>query len=371
MIKVGQGLLGNEELKEVKEAFEYGYFGHAYKVEEFEKSVAEALGIEKECVAAVNTGTTALHIALVAAGISIGDEVLVPSLTFVATYQAVSALGAIPVSCEVYESSLLLDLEDAENKITGKTKAIIPVHYCGNPCNMDKLCEIKEKYDIRIIEDSAHIFKGTYHGKTIGSFGDITCFSFDSLKIISCGEGGAVVSQDKEFINLVKIKRALGMDRQKYIEDWENRGGTYDVCTQGYRYHMSNINAAIGLAQIKKADQFIARRREICKMYLTGLSGTIGIEFLDIQYSDITPFMFVIKVKNGKRNELMEHLKLNEIESGIKYIPAHLFSKYSNNKDNLPVTEKVFSEILELPLHCRLTNKDVEKVIATVKNFKW
>jgi len=367
MIKVAQGHLGKEELLAVQEAFDYGYFGHAHDTERFEQELARFLNINEKNVVAVANGTDALHIALICAGIKEGDEVLVPSMTFVATYQAISAIGATPVSCDVLESNLLIDLEDAAKRITKRTKAIIPVHYSGNPCNMDKVVQFAQKYNLRVVEDAAHAFGCDYCGQKIGSFGDITCFSFDSIKIITCGEGGAVVSSDIDLISQIKVARMLGMDKsQKRTISEQNIQLQYDVVTQGYRYHMSNINAAIGLEQLKKINVFIERRREICAMYVDGLKGINGIHFLDIDYQKVTPFMFVIRVLNSKRDLLSEYLRKNDIETGIKYPPAHLFTMYYNEKMKLPVAEKAYLEILELPLHCKLSNEDVAKVIAAI-----
>ena len=244
-MKVSRGCCGAEELAQVKEAFEYGYFGLAYKVEEFEKAIAEYLVTDRNVVA-TNTGTSAVHLALATLGIGEGDEVILPSFTFVATAQTISETGATLVFCDVHPDTFLLALEDVKRKITSKTKAIIPVHYAGRPCDMESLLKIKEDKGIRIIEDAAHAFGSYYNGKKIGSFGDITCFSFDSIKVMTCGEGGAIVSDDPVFADLAKQKRLLGIDRKTmHVKDWKKRSWVYDVPSQGYRYHMSNINAAI------------------------------------------------------------------------------------------------------------------------------
>ena len=179
MIKVSRGCCGEEELAQVKEAFEYGYFGLAYKVEEFEKAIADYLNTDRYVVA-TNTGTSALHLALTTLGIGEGDEVILPSFTFVATAQTVSETGATPVFCDVDPETFLIDIEDVRKKITSKTKVIIPVHYAGRPCDMEALLKIKEEKGIRIIEDAAHAFGSYYKEQKIGSFGDITCFSFAS-----------------------------------------------------------------------------------------------------------------------------------------------------------------------------------------------
>ena len=368
MIKSSRGCCGKEELEQVKEAFEYGYFGLAYKVNEFENKLGEYLGTDREIIA-VNTGTSALHIALASIGIKEGDEVILPSFTFVATAQAISACGAKPVFCEVYPDTMLMDLDDVKRKITDKTKAIMPVHYAGNPCDMDSLLEIKQKYGIRIIEDAAHAIGSEYKEKKIGSFGDITCFSFDSIKVMTCGEGGAVVTNDKDVAETVRIKRLLGIDRKAmHVKDWKKRSWIYNVPMQGYRYHMSNINAAIGLAQLSKIDLFIKRRREICELYKEELKDVNEIELPVCDFTSIAPFMFVIRVKDGKRDALKTFLMEHDIESGISYIPCHTF-EYYKDENQYPVTEKIFSEILCLPIHFELTDEDIKEVSKTIKEF--
>ncbi len=364
MIRVSRGCLGEEELAEVREAFDYGYFGQSYKVFEFEEELGKYLGAEH--VIAVNNGTSALHLAVDALGIGKGDEVIVPSLTFVGSFQAISATGAKPIAAEIYPDTLLIDIEDARRKITEKTRAVMPVHYAGNPCDMDTLMKIAGEYGLRIIEDAAHALGSFYKGKRIGSFGDIACFSFDSIKNITCGEGGAVVCREPELADILRQKRYCGMDRKPMTSVEKGRTPFYQVKTQGFRYHMSNINAAIGLAQLKKLDSFIARRQEICRKYDRAFGGIPAINCLPINYDNVAPHIYVILLKNGGRNDLMEYLKNHKIETGINYVPNHLQPFYSNEAVSLPETEKAYEEILTLPLHCGLSDDDVTFVIQSV-----
>lgn len=364
MIKVARGCLGAEELAAVKEAFDYGYFGLAAKVIEFEEQLGKFLGAKQ--VAATNTGTSALHLALDALGIGKGDEVIVPSLTFVSSFQAISATGATPVPCDIYPETLLMDIDDVHRKLTARTKAVMPVHYTGNPCDMSALLEIGKEHNIRIVEDAAHALGSYYQGKKIGSFGDIACFSFDSIKNITCGEGGAIVYQDAELSDIFRQKRLLGIDRKSHTSSWKERSWFYQVKTQGFRYHMSNINAAIGLAQLKKVDLFIFRRREICRRYDSAFTEIPAIGCLRINYDDVAPHIYVIRVKNGRRNDLMEYLKNLDIETSINYIPNHLHPRYADKAVSLPETEKAYEEILTLPLHFGLSDDDVAKVIQGV-----
>ena len=266
MIKIARGSFGEEELEEVRSAFDYGYLGLGHKVDEFETELKKFLNADY--VVSTNTGTSALHLALEALEIKSGDEVIVPSLTFVASFQAISAARAIPIPCDICPDTLLMDMGAVNEKISKRTRAIMPVHYGGNPCDMKTLLEIKKDRGIRIIEDAAHAFGSTYFGKKIGGFGDITCFSFDSIKNITCAEGGAIVCNDPDLVEKLKIKRLLGIERKNQTSlSWKERGWSYDVVDQGFRYHMSNLNAAIGLAQLKKGGNFyFPAKRNMCSI---------------------------------------------------------------------------------------------------------
>ncbi|MGH2459419.1 MAG: DegT/DnrJ/EryC1/StrS family aminotransferase, partial [Chloroflexota bacterium] len=368
LIKVSRGCLGDEELAEVREAFAYGYFGHAAKVEELEAALAAYLGAEH--VVATNTGTSALHLALAALGIGEGDEVLVPSLTFVASFQAIRATGATPVPCDVQPDTLLMDLEDAAARITPRTRALMPVHYAGAPCDLQGLRAIASRHGLRLVEDAAHAFGSTYQGRRIGSFGDATCFSFDSIKNITCGEGGAVACGDRALADLMRRKRTLGIDRRPPADPADRPSGmTFEVATAGFRYHMSNINAAIGLAQLRKADAFIARRREICRQYDRAFSGLAGLAPLRVNYDETAPHIYVIRVKDGRRDALMRDLREEGIETGINYVPNHLHPLFRWEGRPLPETERAFGEILTLPLHVELTPSDVAEIIERVRGF--
>jgi len=353
------------------QAFELGYFGHGIKVLEFEARLQEYLGAAQ--VVAVNSGSAALHLALDALGIGPGDEVIVPSLTFVSCFQMISATGALPVPCEVYPETLLMDVEDVASKITPRTRALMPVHYAGNPCDLKRLYRLADQAGIRVIEDAAHALGSSYQGRLIGSFGDLICFSFDSIKNITCGEGGAVICQDKELADIMRQKRLLGIDRHATIDSGPTHRWFYRIPCQGFRYHMSNLNAALGLAQLAKLPAFIKRRQQIARRYDQALSSIKGLSLLKIDYDTVAPHIYVIKVHQGRRNELMEFLRQQDIEASLNYIPNHRHEYYQQlyreRPWHLPVTEQAFAEILTLPLHCALTDEDVERVIEQLYRF--
>jgi perosamine synthetase len=370
MIKVSQGCLADEELSEVREAFAYGYFGVAHKVFAFEEAIKHYLGAAH--LVTTSTGTAALHLALAALDIGSGDEVIVPSLTFVASFQAIRAAGAIPVPCDVEADTFQLDLADVARRFTPRTKAIMPVHYAGNPCDMDALLNLGASRGVPIIEDAAHAFGASHRGRKIGSFGDVTCFSFDSIKNITCGEGGAVACRDAAVAEIILQMRQLGMQRPAAAPGADkatSRFGSFDVLRLGYRYHLSNINAAIGLAQLKKVNKFLERRRAICRRYDAAFAGLAEVQPLPIHYDEAAPHIYVIRVRDGRRDALQQFLAERGIETGINYVPNHLHSYFQREGVTLPETERAYVEILTLPLHCALTDDDVTVVIGAVREF--
>jgi len=366
-LPVSRPSIGQEELKEVEKVFSTGWLGLGSTVFEFENKLKDYLGAKH--VLAVNTGTTALHIALDAFGIKDGDEVIVPSLTFCASVQVITALGAIPVFCEIDPDNLNIDITDVRKRITTKTKAIMPVHYCGQACDMDALMEIGKKQNIFIIEDAAHAFGSLYKGNKIGSFGDATCFSFDPIKNLTCGEGGAVVLADDTIAELIRTKRILGIDKDTWHRYRNERAWFYEVTTQGYRYHMSNINAAIGIAQFKKFESFIHRKKEIVQKYNAAFMNIDGLKILTWDLKETAPFTYIVKVLNGVREDLIEFLKGKGVGTGIHYFPNHLQPFFKPFTTSLPVTEQIGEEILTLPLYYDMTGQDVDLVIDSVTEF--
>jgi dTDP-4-amino-4,6-dideoxygalactose transaminase len=335
------------------------------EVKLFEEKIKNYLKTEMEVVC-VNTGTSALHLSLSALDIKKGDEVLVPSLTYVATFQAISATGATPIPCEVNPNTLFIDSNDAKSKITEKTKVIIPVHYASNSKGMDEVYKLANEYNLRVVEDAAQAFGSKRDEKLVGTQGDIICFSFDGIKNITSGEGGAILSNDKEFIQKVQDGRLLGVEKDTDKRYLRQRSWDFDVKYQGFRYHMSNIMAAIGMVQVDRLDDFRIKRQAIVKQYVESFKDIDSIELLDFNFDEVLPHIFVIKCQ--RRDELREYLMANNIECGIHYKPNHLLSKYKNNSI-LPITEKIYEEILTLPCHVDLTKDEQNIVINKIRDF--
>ena len=263
------------------------------------------------------------------------------SLTFVASFQAISAAGAVPVACEVYPETVTLDLEDAARRITPRTRAVMPVHYASNPGDLEAVYGFARRHGLRVIEDAAHAFGCTDQGRKIGSFGDLACFSFDGLKNITSGEGGAVVTSDPQVIQTVQDARLLGVQRDTEKRYQGARSWEFDVQHQGYRYHLSNLFAAVGRVQLRRFEgELKPRRVELSQRYRAALADTRDLQLLHGDPGPIVPHIFPIRVLNGKRDGLRQFLRDRGIETGIHYKPNHLLSFYGGGREALPVTEK-------------------------------
>lgn len=365
MIKLSQACLGNEEKQAISRVIDNLYLGMGKEVKAFEEEL-QAFISEDIQVACVNTGTSALHLATQACGIGPGDEVLIPSITYVASFQAVSATGAKPIPCDVDIDTGCISVKSAEDHITSYTKAIMPVHYGGNPGDLDGIYTLAKQYNLRVIEDAAHSFGGYYKGHRVGAVGDVICFSFDGIKNITCGEGGAVVSKDKSIIEKVQDLRLLGIANDTEKRYLGKRSWDFDVVDQGWRYHMSNINAAIGREQLKKSDHFWEIRKTLHHHYMKQLPKQF-VETLDIDVNQVNPHMLPVKIKEGSRDELRDYLLDHEIETGIHYKPNHLLTKYRSH--DCPNTEKLYGQLLTLPFHCNMSISDVEKVCGKITQF--
>jgi len=344
------------------------FLGMGAEVQQFEKVLSEFFGRPAVCVA---NGTAALQLALQAVGVGSGDEVLVPSLTYVASFQAISATGAKPVACDVQSDTLTLNWRDAEQRLTSRTKAVMPVHYSGGVGDLDEIYDFAERYGLRVVEDAAHAFGTTHGGKQVGSFGDIACFSFDGIKNITSGEGGCVVTDDPVVLRKIQDARLLGVEKDTEKRYTGQRSWEFDVTAQGWRYHMSNIMAAIGLEQLKRFPQMAATRQRLKRRYDELLRNHPRIQPLPHDYGTIVPHIYVVRIKGmSDRKEIQAKLLEHGVQTGIHYQPNHELSFYRDSAAApLPVTDAVFPELISLPLHPDLTEHDVEAVSKHLKAF--
>ena len=366
MIQVFKPSMGEEEIAAVAEVLKSGWIGLGPKTAEFEKRFAQYIGVQY--AVGVNSATAALDLALKLLHINHGDEVIVPTMTFVSTAHVVAYNLAMPIFADVDPKTLGIDLDDVEKKITPRTKAIIPVHYGGRPVDMEKLKDIAG--DIPIIEDAAHACGGLYKSKKCGSLGDIGCFSFHAVKNLAMGDGGALTLNNKEMAERAKRLRWLGIDKGTWDRSeidksywWE-----YFVDEIGLKCHMNDIMAAIGLVQLEKLEEMNARRREIASMYTESFKDLDWIEMPPADESDYISSWHIYCIKVKQRDELSVYLQENEIATGVHYKPIHLYKCYGN-KPVLPVAERLFQQLLSLPMYPGMTNNDVEKVTDTVRAF--
>lgn len=376
-MRLSRSIVGEAEARAVgRVLMEDGYLGMGSEVRRFENDLAHYLGVEAWQVVTVNSGTAALHLAVdaVAACSSVSDgrpEVLVPSLTFVASFQAISAAGCKAVACDVLPETGTIDLEDARRRLSARTIAIMPVHYASNPWQLDTVYAFAQEYALRVVEDAAHAFGCRHHGRMIGSFGDMVCFSFDGIKNITCGEGGCLVAFDREAAQIAADARLLsvqGDSRQRFCG---GRSWDPNVLRQGWRYHMSNIMAAIGRVQLQRLEkEFIPARRTLTALYEERLSDCPGLLLLQTDPADfVVRHIMPVRVTAGRRDALQAALAAQDIPTGMHYKPNHLLSFFRDDSHALPVVEQLYAELLTLPLHPGLGREDVAKVCDAVRDF--
>lgn len=370
MIPVFKPLIGTEEIAASSEALEMGWLGMGSYVNQFEGALRDFVGAGDRHVAAVSTGHAALHLALRLAGVGPGDEVITPAFNNVADFQAILAVGAQPVFCDIDDDSLCLDLVKAHALVTAKTRAIIAMDYDCVLCDHDRVSEFALRYGLRVIHDAAHALGSRHRGRPVGSFSDICMFSFDPVKTMTCIDGGALVVRTKEELTSIHEMRLLGMTQPTSTMYQNQRAWTYDVRQQGFRYHMANMHAAIGLAQLAKMPKFSETRRRTCEVYNASLSEVPGVTVPKTDFRDITPFLYYIRVPAADRDALRAFLKERGVETGIHWQPGHWFTLFKDcRRGDLSVTERVGHEILSLPLHSSMAEADTRTVIAGVAAY--
>lgn len=372
MIPVFKPHIGPETIRAATEALNLGWLGMGSYVEQFESKLSAFLQLPSDRrVVAVNTCTSALHLALRAAGVGPGDEVITPSLNNIADFQAIGMCGAKPVFVDVREDSLNIDPDLVPKLMRPQVKAIIPLHYMGIPCQLQELLEMARSYSIRVVEDAAHAIGSKYEGEPVGSRGDLTCFSFDPIKTMTCIDGGAIVTSTPREAESLFPDRLLGMTQSNANLYRNDRAGGYDVAGQGFRYHLANLHAAIGLTQLEQLPHFIARRRHYCQLYNQLLAGLPGIVIPSSSFEDVSVFHYVIRVLNGRRSELGDFLRKRDIETGIHWRPAHSFSwlKDCRGSDDLPITTRIGNEILTLPLWSTMDEDVIMGISSAIRSF--
>ena len=376
--------IGGNELKYISEVLESGWLTTASKAMKFENVFAAFVGAKYAC--AVNSCTAALHLAIEAIGICEGDKVFVPSLSFTASAEVVRYMGAHPVLLDVeYETGLVTPaiLKEALIKYTG-IKALILVHYAGQSAVMETpdgegILDICRKNHIRVIEDAAHAFPTKFNNKYVGSFGDITCFSFYANKTITTGEGGMLVTDDEEIYKRAKIMRLHGINRDIWNRftavksSWE-----YDVIAPGFKYNMPDINAAIGIAQFERAEFFREQRQRCAEFYFKALCDVPSLDLPKCYglHEDHSWHLFPINIKPKakiSRNEFIENITKKGIGVSVHYKPIHQLSYYKETYDlvssDYPNTERIWRGTVSLPIYPDLKENELEYICSTIKSF--
>ncbi len=347
-----------------------GWLGLGELTKEFEENISEFLNLDNRYIIATNTGTSALHIALLTANVTKNDEVITPSFNYVADHQAIRMAGADVVMCDIKDDNLGIDCDKAEELITEKTKAIIPLHFAGIPCDQDGVYKIAKKHNLRVIEDAMHAFGTTIDNKKIGSYGDLTCFSFDPVKIVTSIDGGCVITNNSEELEKLRHYRLLGVDKDTTERYKNKRAWDYDVVSEGFRYHLTNILASIGISQLERIQEFINSRQKVCRQYNEAFKNIDELKIPHTDFTNISPFIYSLRVPEDKRILLIEHLRKLNIDIGIHFIPVHKHSFFSNSRiGEMTVTEQVVKEILTIPLHSNMKPEFVERVIEGIVTF--
>ncbi len=367
----------NSALKDLKKVIDSGWITTGKKVQLLERSVAKIIGAKH--AVAVSSGTAALHLAYLAAGIGRGDEVIVPSYTFCSTINTILHTGARPVFCDIQEDTLCLDPIDVEKRITHKTKAIVAVHFAGMPANLDEINKLARRYNLKVIEDAAHAFMTKYKGKYIGNGKNLTCFSFYATKNLTTAEGGLVVCPNLQTANYVRMMSLHGISKNAWKRYQKTGSWKYDVLLPGFKYNLSDVHATIGLSQIPSTAKGHATRLRLATLYMKLLSKNPNLIMPGNPVhskNDHAWHLFVVRIKSSskiKRDELIEELKSAGIGTSVHFIPNHtqtLYKKLGLSR-KLPVTEKIFPQILSLPFYEGLSERDVRYVCKTLNRLTY
>lgn len=359
--------VGEAELERVRAVLESRWLGAGPVSREFEERIAALCGARNAVSTA--SGTAALQLALASCGLRPGDEVILPSLTFMASSQAILAAGATPVYCDVELETATIDPARAAELIGPRTRALMPVHFAGYPCRMRELLDLARAHGLRVVEDAAHAFGSTYEGAMVGANGDLTCFSFDPVKNITCGEGGAIMTSDDEVAASLRRVRSLGAERDGWSRHAAERPWYSHAVSAGVRAHLSDVNAAIGLSQLERFDELRERRRELVARYQQGLAGIDGVVPLRGDVGSVFPFLAVVRILDGRRDDVLAHLVGHGVQAWVHYVPNHLQPAFPAPREALPATERLFGELLSLPLYHELRDADVDRVVGLVRDF--
>jgi len=365
--------IGPEEEEEVIQTLRSGWLTTGPRTQQFERDFASFSGCKHAI--GLSSCTDGLHLALVALGIGEGDEVITTPITFPATANVIVHQRGKPVFVDVDPETLNIDTDQIEAKITPRTRAIIPVHFAGHPCEMDRITEIAHKYQLKVIEDAAHAVEAEYHGRKVGTLGDVAAFSFYATKNITTGEGGMLTTDDDELAEKVNILRLHGISRDAWKRYSSEGYKHWDTIYPGYKCNMFDIQAAIGMHQLKKVERFLEARKKYVELYDDAFNKIPQIKLLgrasNIKHSH---YLYVIQVKTEEltadRDVIMNAIQAQNIGIGIHFRSLHLQPYYRDsygfNRGDFPNAEYASDRVISLPLYPAMTEEDVADVIETV-----
>ncbi|MBI1781995.1 MAG: DegT/DnrJ/EryC1/StrS family aminotransferase [Sphingobacteriales bacterium] len=371
-IRLFKPSLGEEELQSIKGSFDRSWVGLGEKVKQFETEWSKFVGCKSSV--GLNSATAALQIAVQAFGFTPGKKIMVPSITFAATAFAPIYNGLEPVFVDVDEDTVSMSLEDMERKYTKDVVAIIPVHYAGHPAKIEEILAFAKAKNLKVIEDCAHTAGANYHGKILGTWGDIGCYSFEEKKCMTTGDGGMMCSDDAELMEYIKPARWLGINKEAsmyYTQDMPDERKPayhwhYEISLLGYKYNMNDLAASIGLEQLKKLPAMNKRRSEVIRTYMEGIKGLkqIGL-LLPFEPEQYVYQMFGVRCE--KRDDLILFLKSRGISTGVHYFPLQMHPYFKKWDNGCPVSEKIWTGFITLPLHSSLTNEEVNYIIEALQ----
>lgn len=376
-LQFAKAQIGNDEINEVVDTLRSGWLTTGPKTARFESDFSRFIGAPYSL--AVNSATAGLHLALEAAGVEPGDEVITTPYTFTASAEVIRYLGADPVFIDIDHRTFNLDPEEIEKNISDRTRAVIPVHFAGQACNMTRIMEIAHRYNLKVIEDAAHALPCTHNGKKIGTIGDITVFSFYATKPITTGEGGMVVTHSEPIWRRIKTMRLHGINRDiwdRYTSSKPN--WYYEVTAPGFKYNMPDIAASIGIHQLKQAERFQKRRKEIAWKYTRALAD-LPLKTPYIEHpSDIHSWhLYVIQLEletcRITRDRFIEKMAEKGIGTSVHFIPLHLHpywkNRYHLNENDFPAAFNCYQRAVSLPIYSLMTDDDVSRVISAVRGI--
>ncbi|OGE42652.1 UDP-4-amino-4,6-dideoxy-N-acetyl-beta-L-altrosamine transaminase [Candidatus Daviesbacteria bacterium RIFCSPLOWO2_01_FULL_39_12] len=375
-LPIATAVFGKEEEREVIETLRSGWITLGPRTKKFEEDLAKYVGVRYAI--ATSSCSAALHLAMLAIGIKKGDEVITTPFTFAATAHAIIHCGGKPVFVDIDPQTFNIDPKKIEKKITAKTKAILPVDYGGQPVDLDAICQIAKKHNLYVVEDAAHTIGAKYKGKNIGPIADLTCFSFHPVKNMTTGDGGAVVTNNKKLAEKIMVLRVNGMDKESWKRNTSSGTWDYAIVSDGYKYHMNDIQAALGIQQIKKLEKFRKIREKLANVYDEYLADYKEVQIpkrvLGITHAH-NIYGILVDTTNLKitRNEIMERLKEYNIGSIVYFRPLHLqpyFQKtFGYKTGDFPNAEYVFDRLICLPLYPGMGKSDVLFVVKVLKSI--